>query len=172
MASALNMEWRMARVMIAEFLRATKDVSVSTSESLQDQTDKLTTRFHSWQEHSEESNEWVRMVDLVNKKGYDSNIATELRALVTQWLVKATTRRKELLDKCGSRVSQPDRFHVTYSPTKKEMNVECAYDDQSCLEEVPYESNGEKSTWMTVEGHPMLLDMLEKTLAGVRGERA
>ena len=161
--SRLNMELRVAKLLIAEFLQETKDVTVSTSKSLQDQTEELTTRFKSWEEQSDEI-----MVKLVDSEGYNSNVETELRALVTQWLFKATTRRKALLDKCGSRVSKPDQFHVSYTPYLPEMNVTCAYDDQSCLEEVPDDLNGEKTMQMTVEGHPMLLDMLQKTLAGTK----
>ena len=171
MASRLNMPLRVAKMMVAEFLQEANDVAISTSKSLQEQVDAVTARFKAWEASSEGKEAMLVNVELVDAEQYNANVDTELRALVTSWLVKAMARRKALLDKCGDRVKALDKFHVTYSPMTPEMNVSCAYEDQSCLEEVPDELHGEKSMQMVVKGHPMLLEMLEKTLAGVKRER-
>jgi hypothetical protein len=171
MASRLNMPLRVAKMMIAEFLEEANDVAISTSKSLQEQVDAVTARFEAWQASSEGKEAMLVDVELVNAEQYSANVDTELREKVTSWLVKAMARRKELLDKCGDRVTALDKFHVTYSPMTPEMNVTCAYEDQSCLEEVPDELNGEKSMHMVVKGHPAAIEMLQQHLGGIRRER-
>ena len=167
MASRLNMPLRVAKMMVAEFLQEANDVAISTSKSLQEQVDAVTARFKAWEASSED---FVN-VELVNAEEYNANVDTELRALVTSWLVKAMARRKALLDKCGDRVKALDKFHVTYSPMTPEMDVTCAYEDQSCLEEVPDELNGEKSMQMVVKGHPAAIELLQQHLGGIKRER-
>ena len=173
MASRLNMPLRVAKMMIAEFLQENNDVAISTSKSLQEQVDAVTARFKAWEASSEENMEnMLVMVKLVDAEQYNANVDTELREKVTSWLVKAMARRKALLDKCGDRVKALDKFHVTYSPMTPEMNVTCAYEDQSCLEEVPDELNGEKSMQMVVKGHPAAIELLQQHLGGIKRERA
>ena len=155
---------QVTQVMIAEFLIENVDTSVSTAKSLKQQVDALVSKFTAWEKANTTNRDLVSMITAVDGEGYSTSCYTEIRALVTQWLVKAMSRRKDLLSKCT--ISSPETFHVTYWPINKDMDVSCSYSDQSCLENISDELTGEKSLEVAVKGHPLALELLQHTIDG------